>query len=46
MLSVTQSNDIKCFQDSRDDISSKSLAMILEDIGQTEAANVIRRYID
>ncbi|KAH9640397.1 hypothetical protein HF086_018063 [Spodoptera exigua] len=32
--------------DSRDDISSKSLAMILEDMGQTEAANVIRRYID
>ncbi|KAF9806827.1 hypothetical protein SFRURICE_015920 [Spodoptera frugiperda] len=29
-------------KDSRDDISSKSLAMILEDIGQTEAANVIR----
>ncbi|CAH0702864.1 unnamed protein product [Spodoptera exigua] len=33
-------------KDSRDDISSKSLAMILEDMGQTEAANVIRRYID
>ncbi|KAJ8727515.1 hypothetical protein PYW07_001634 [Mythimna separata] len=37
---------LKHLKDSRDDISSKSLAMILEDMGQTEAASVIRRCID
>lgn len=39
-------NLIIYFQESRDDITSKSLAMILDDIGQAEAAAVIRRYID
>ncbi|KAJ8733352.1 hypothetical protein PYW08_001650 [Mythimna loreyi] len=37
---------LKHLKDSRDDMSSKSLAMILEDMGLTEAAIVIRRCID
>ncbi|PZC86585.1 hypothetical protein B5X24_HaOG206146 [Helicoverpa armigera] len=37
---------LKHLKESRDDISSKSLALILEDMGQIEAARVIRRYID
>lgn len=33
-------------KDSRDDISSKSLVLILEDLGQTEAAKIIRQIIE
>ncbi|XP_075971520.1 nuclear factor NF-kappa-B family member relish [Anticarsia gemmatalis] len=33
-------------KDSRDDITSKSLALVLDDMGQKSAANVIRRYIE
>lgn len=32
------------FQDF-DDITSKSLALILEDMGQPEAASIVKRYI-